>query len=675
MWQGLLHAVALKNDDDTVWLIHLAFAQVLHNASCFHRRIIDPLNMYPQKLLLLAKSPDTEDCAERRRVARELLDTEPKALEINARKVKALFPVDLLAAASQGLLVGPLRVCIRGVARVWQADTRESERINKQLKLTAERCPTASFELQSSRACIKHFLGEAGHTGSSTQRRKWSTYRPTAVSMLRTCLTAWHDRLDIQEDVTRWQAPPDDKDIDLRQINSIMRSLYPSTIPAVHRTWAACYNMLLNRALAERESKWLPHHVPVICFVQRAPGVTKSTFSYYCTCEKVRSSHRLVQCQLTGNGSNDNIWIRVHRPLFFQNAIDVIASHWRNVVGPPAGLVQICIVKVRRPTDFLCDLSLVGASGESMPEPVTLLRPPSKKMQQNLHGADADHRQNDQRDPDESQSQEHGNDGDSDGDSDGAAHDHEPEPGAGTCGDSDIMEGLHLLMEAADALPDADDDDDGDVTTEIGAACAALNKAVDETCRAAFVSDEIEHQEDVLRAEYREELLEDDLLCADQEKALDAVRTGVCPMLAPHVAAAFPTADMDVDAREQAVEAVLNQATVMGNSQDYLHATDLDDSGKGSRSGAGRCVSALCMFMDSWTRIHGHVHVSDQFRLLCDLAPVLGLFKLRVWLPTLWLGFGCLFWLSYIFNRIRVFLLSVVCCLLSAHCLINRAVG
>ncbi|OLP74124.1 hypothetical protein AK812_SmicGene46430 [Symbiodinium microadriaticum] len=510
---------------------------------------------YPHRLMLLVKAPDSDCCDERKQVAHELLSEKPEHLEINARKVRSLFKADLTVASSQGVLVGPLRVCMRGVARVWQADTRENERVNKQLKLTAERCPNASVELQSSRACIKHFLGEAGHSGSGSQRRRWSSYKPTAMSMLRSCLTAWHDRLPIHEDTTRWQAPPDPEFPPQATLARIVRQLFPCNVPSTHKNWAACYNVLLNRALSERESSLELHHqVPVICFVYRAAGARKSTFSYYVASEKVRSSRRLVECLLSNNGGDDNKWIHVRKPLAFRNSIDVIASHYCNVTEA-AGTVRICIVPVHRSTASMCDLSLVGAYGVQAPVPVTTLKAPSKKLHKKLCStepqAGADNEEKSQEEDDEV----------------------EPE----VCGDSEIIEGMHLLMEEAAAFADADPDDDEDgCDQEIAAACAALNKAVDESSRATYVSDSIEQDEELLRTELREEVMEEVMLWADNERAHDALRTGVCPMLPPRVVTSFPTADMDVDGHAQTVEAVLNQASVMGNSDDYMNEIDVN---------------------------------------------------------------------------------------------------
>ena len=195
-------------DSDVEFVLQLTRAQIMLNASAFERRIVAPLQSWPHRFLMLGKSADQVSCTLRRQIARELLETPANDLEINARKMKTTFQTDLLHAAHSGLLTGSLRVCVRTVAVMWKADSRECERINKMLKLFTERGPTSSAELVSSRACIKHYLGEAVVAGATELRRKWSHYRPNARRLLEVCLESWQDRKQVQSEVDRWIQPP-----------------------------------------------------------------------------------------------------------------------------------------------------------------------------------------------------------------------------------------------------------------------------------------------------------------------------------------------------------------------------------------------------------------------------------------------------------------------------------
>ncbi|CAE6915042.1 unnamed protein product [Symbiodinium sp. KB8] len=269
--------------------------------------------------------------------------------------------------------------------------------------------------------------------------------------MLQACLTAWRDWLQIHQDTTRWQAPADPDLLPHAKLARIVRQLYPCKVPAAQKNWAAFYNVLLNRALNDRGSSVELHHqVPVICCVHRAAGARNSTFSYYVACEKVRSSRRLVECSLSNNGGDDNKWVHVRKPLTFRNSIDVIASLYCNVTDA-SGMVQTCIVPVHRSTASMCDLSLVGTYGVQAPVPMTTLKPPSKKLQKKLWKAELQHH-------DSNKAAAGAENEDESADEDHETLDVKPE----VCGDSQVMEGMHLLMEEAAAFADADSDDDDD---------------------------------------------------------------------------------------------------------------------------------------------------------------------------------------------------------------------
>ena len=93
-------------DCDVEFVLQLARAQIMLNASAFERRVVAPLQRWPHRFLLLGKQPDVVACNLRVQIARELLDTRADDLEVNARKMKALFHADLLQTARSGLLTG-----------------------------------------------------------------------------------------------------------------------------------------------------------------------------------------------------------------------------------------------------------------------------------------------------------------------------------------------------------------------------------------------------------------------------------------------------------------------------------------------------------------------------------------------------------------------------------------
>ena len=311
LWHGLLLGLP---DGDAEWLMRLARAQILHNASVFHRRVVETLDKYPHRLLLLVKSNDTWFCLVRQAVAKELLEASDEQLEINARKVRKLFRQDLLNAQRTGLLTGSLRVTMRGIAWHWQADTRECERVNKMLNLFTERAPTASFELQSSRACLKHFLGEAGNPGSRSCRRKWSVFKPVARNCMELCLGSWGDRREVQNNTLRWDRPTRPQLPSTKEIDREAAKLYPR-MPTVRKNWAACYNMIVNKFLAN-----VTDPMPVLNFSERgaenssssASARQKPKMSFFICADKVRTTRRLVPCTVTPGGRTDGQDIEKH---------------------------------------------------------------------------------------------------------------------------------------------------------------------------------------------------------------------------------------------------------------------------------------------------------------------------------------------------------------------------
>ena len=361
------------NDSDSAWLCRLIFSVLLQHASSYSRRVLEPLSKFPYRLLLLTKSPDDVVCSLRKSVATEILTTADTDLEINARKAKQLFRDELQFAESKGLLVGSLRVSIRGVSSHWQADTRECERINKLLNLLTERSPGISYELQSARACIKHFLGEAGNPGAGDVRRKWTEFKPIAKKLLQTCLNSWAERRDVQDNCKRWSAPTLPTDLkDEKSMSKQFDLLVLNTKQTVARNWAACYNMMINKALQDVKGMGCP----VLNFTMRQEGRATS-FVYYVSVEKVRTTRRLVRCVLK---NRHELWIQ--DPLVFESSLDVVASYWP-AVKAGCQVTAFLIQTTKTPGECLT-LPFVGRREAGKHSAIAQLKKPSKKTEKKL---------------------------------------------------------------------------------------------------------------------------------------------------------------------------------------------------------------------------------------------------------------------------------------------------
>ena len=88
----------------------------------------------------------------------QVLAADDKDLEINALKIKQMFPSDLERARDDGTCGNTLHKLIMVMRRMWKADTRDSETMNKQIGILAKRAPNAQLDLISSRVLLRHAL-------------------------------------------------------------------------------------------------------------------------------------------------------------------------------------------------------------------------------------------------------------------------------------------------------------------------------------------------------------------------------------------------------------------------------------------------------------------------------------------------------------------------------------
>lgn len=188
--------------NDATFLIAVVSRMLLHNASGLERRVIKPLRSWPFKLLWLAYKPMNERCSQRMSVASELLNTDDKLLEINARKIKTRFRSELEYTKTTGYIHHRLYWLFRSVALVWKSDVRENERLNKMIGLLDERCPQIGMDLKSSRVSIKYKLGAA--CAGIDRVGKWSSIRPKVEQLRDECLESWPNIVDVMSNPLRW---------------------------------------------------------------------------------------------------------------------------------------------------------------------------------------------------------------------------------------------------------------------------------------------------------------------------------------------------------------------------------------------------------------------------------------------------------------------------------------
>ena len=583
-------------DSDANFLLRLVRAEILCNASAFDRRVTEPLMRFPHRLLLLAKSADTTSCQLRQLVAREIVETPAQQLETNARKVKTTFASDLAIAMSEGLLVGRLRTSLRSVAVAWRADTRECERINKSLKLFTERGPNSSAELISSRAGIKHYLGEAQCAGATELRRKWSNYRPQARRLSEICLRCWADKQEVMENTERWIQPaqPRASVPSEAKLASIFSRLHPDTKPTMATSWAACFNAIVNKHLNATATTMIPV-LAIGCKVvdeSREHGL-RSAFSYFAVAEKVRRTHRLAPCTLEGDAGAQRIVVQ--RPLRFSLTVDVIASFFPAV--RQGSRVKIFLVPTEDAMTGMQQQHL-GNLGTPMALPPTLvavLQKPSKKTARRLEKACG---------------------GPSDGNDVGACaanadaadaarveDDDDDDDDDADGGEAELQEGMNLLVEEIEAEGgisngcSEEDPDGGDGDGEHALLQFALNKIGFES--SMHEADEMELAASELAAQERTETCEEIAGALECRRAQEAIREGVAskPSKTQLRQMGLPECGNDEGTdeltHEAAVEAVLNQAGRRGDVDRWkLEVVGCFTLGLGGVSGGEHQVTA-----------------------------------------------------------------------------------
>ena len=88
--------------EDAEWLMGIFVSQSMFHASAFDRRIVQPLDDFPFKVFRMVVKPNTVVCVVTQEMAFEILKTAPEHLDINIRKMVALYIEDFRAARDTG---------------------------------------------------------------------------------------------------------------------------------------------------------------------------------------------------------------------------------------------------------------------------------------------------------------------------------------------------------------------------------------------------------------------------------------------------------------------------------------------------------------------------------------------------------------------------------------------
>lgn len=216
----LFHSQACQVQDHPDWgkltsaetrFVWKTFALLLfQSSSSFDRRVVAPLGSLPFAILSMGRVRHDLPDERRKQVAKLLLETPVNLLDVNSLKIRNIFKADLELARKSGKLGLRLFITIKSMRRVWKAEIRENERLNKQLKLTVERSPNSSLDLISARLGLKYRMGSAGLQQENMQcskSRNWTRVRPMVANLFDTCLDHWFDAASVLSETSRFQEP------------------------------------------------------------------------------------------------------------------------------------------------------------------------------------------------------------------------------------------------------------------------------------------------------------------------------------------------------------------------------------------------------------------------------------------------------------------------------------
>lgn len=153
VWAPLMDFVGHK--DESYWFEKVVMLSLELSAD-FKRRVLLKVRKFPYLLMFLIFSPPADDCALRRKCARDVLDMSIHEVDDDTTmKVRTLFRGELLLAVSDGTLDESLHALLVEVSRMWALDTQEIEGVNSIIKYATHLSPNLSWKLLSARMTIK----------------------------------------------------------------------------------------------------------------------------------------------------------------------------------------------------------------------------------------------------------------------------------------------------------------------------------------------------------------------------------------------------------------------------------------------------------------------------------------------------------------------------------------
>ena len=152
--------------------------------SAYQRRILDRLqNPLVQSLWIGYRMPH-EECLERLRYAKTVLETDDASLHVTVRKIKTVMRRELEhIVATNGCCTMVVYTAFRLLSMWWRADVQEIEGLNSIIKWILRNSPSISLALLDARVANSKSLG-LGSKDAAKLRNKWSNVAPAVNALV-----------------------------------------------------------------------------------------------------------------------------------------------------------------------------------------------------------------------------------------------------------------------------------------------------------------------------------------------------------------------------------------------------------------------------------------------------------------------------------------------------------
>ena len=269
-FEGLLHSsselwqtigLLSLSDDEHKLLRDLAASIATKAMAEFQHRVVDVVTGDPWFALKLVKERDVSvPCPERRRIARDIMDTDDSGLTVNLQKWKRRHKQQLTQAATHGTMdfQSPLATTLLRLRQHAVANTTNVEGFNSIIKCWGQRCPHMRLELLAARVGTKIYLQRASE--AMIGRTHMHRLCAAATLMFKTLLdfNTSESMLGMNTS-SRWQI--ESADIPAAASDAIIMASTVRHYPAPfanailpHTTWARSFHQDFSKAHTTKET-------------------------------------------------------------------------------------------------------------------------------------------------------------------------------------------------------------------------------------------------------------------------------------------------------------------------------------------------------------------------------------------------------------------------------------